>query len=554
VRAATVAALAWGLVGAWRLRWTCDDAFLSFRYARNLVRGHGLVFNVGERVEGYTNFLWTLLVAAGMELGIDPVNLANALGLAAFAGTLFLLVLLTRRSGGQGWLALPWAAAALALSRDAQVWATSGLETALFGGFLTLGVALLCGKIDARRAAFSGTAFVLAALTRPEGPLAYASTGLALFLLVRPGARVLLAFAAPALFLWLPWFLGRWSWYGWPFPNTYYAKSGHLAWWSQGGRYVTLFVRTNWSVLVTASVALALLPWAIRRARGAAWRAAAQDRAWLFALAAGAPLILYTARVGGDFMHARFLIPTLPLLLFAAEEGARVLAGEHRIWRFVPALLVVAACLRPDPFAGRGLLDGIADERSVYPPERLASARADGERIRRCIDGLPVVAAFSGAQAMLMYYADVPIAIEAETGLTDEFLAHRPLARRGRVGHEKQAPLSYLRARGVHLEFCRPLLPEQSITFSGVQAALATWDAQLMRELRARPGVDCIDIETRIDELLVRLPSTDTAEARAMYDFLRLFYFERNPDPARERPFRLKLGLPSLDGAARGEG
>src|SRR5690242_18166607 len=42
-----------------------DDAFISFRYVRNLLDGHGLVWNVGERVEGYTNFLWVMLVAAG---------------------------------------------------------------------------------------------------------------------------------------------------------------------------------------------------------------------------------------------------------------------------------------------------------------------------------------------------------------------------------------------------------------------------------------------------------------------------------------------------------
>ena len=49
---------------AWQHRFLQDDAFISFRYARNLATGHGLVWNPGERVEGYTNFLWTLLMAA----------------------------------------------------------------------------------------------------------------------------------------------------------------------------------------------------------------------------------------------------------------------------------------------------------------------------------------------------------------------------------------------------------------------------------------------------------------------------------------------------------
>ena len=46
------------IIRAWHDRWTCDDAFVSFRYAENLINGYGLVFNPGEPpVEGYTNIL-----------------------------------------------------------------------------------------------------------------------------------------------------------------------------------------------------------------------------------------------------------------------------------------------------------------------------------------------------------------------------------------------------------------------------------------------------------------------------------------------------------------
>ena len=50
---------------------TIDDSFISYRYARNLARGLGLVYNAGERIEGYTNFLFTVLLAGGIKLGID---------------------------------------------------------------------------------------------------------------------------------------------------------------------------------------------------------------------------------------------------------------------------------------------------------------------------------------------------------------------------------------------------------------------------------------------------------------------------------------------------
>ena len=49
--------------------WTPDDAFISFEYARNLAEGNGLVFNDGERVEGFSNLLWTLLLAAVHRVG-----------------------------------------------------------------------------------------------------------------------------------------------------------------------------------------------------------------------------------------------------------------------------------------------------------------------------------------------------------------------------------------------------------------------------------------------------------------------------------------------------
>src|SRR5262245_10478837 len=64
-----------------------DDAFISYRYAKNWVDGHGLVFNPGERVEGYTNFLWTVLIGVFVKLGADPLVVSRVLGFLASAGT-----------------------------------------------------------------------------------------------------------------------------------------------------------------------------------------------------------------------------------------------------------------------------------------------------------------------------------------------------------------------------------------------------------------------------------------------------------------------------------
>ena len=81
-----LALLAWLASVAWFLT---DDAFISFRYTRNLLEGHGLVFNPGERVEGYTNFLWILELAAIWGLfNIRPEYAAPWLSVAYTAATI----------------------------------------------------------------------------------------------------------------------------------------------------------------------------------------------------------------------------------------------------------------------------------------------------------------------------------------------------------------------------------------------------------------------------------------------------------------------------------
>ena len=70
---------------AWQQRFVCDDAFIAFTYARNLIEGHGLTW-FGTRVEGYTSFLWVLWTAIGLRAGIDPVLWSHVGSLAAYSG------------------------------------------------------------------------------------------------------------------------------------------------------------------------------------------------------------------------------------------------------------------------------------------------------------------------------------------------------------------------------------------------------------------------------------------------------------------------------------
>ncbi|HNS73548.1 MAG TPA: hypothetical protein PKI81_09100, partial [bacterium] len=76
---------------------TLDDAFISYRYARHLVEGHGLVFNPGERVEGFSNLLWVLLLSPFIALGWEAETASKLIGAACGLGALLIAMLLLRR-------------------------------------------------------------------------------------------------------------------------------------------------------------------------------------------------------------------------------------------------------------------------------------------------------------------------------------------------------------------------------------------------------------------------------------------------------------------------
>ena len=237
------AVTAWGTLRALHFSWVCDDAYLSFRYARNLTRGMGLVFNAGERVEGYTNFLWTLWCALGLRLGVTPETWSVLWGVACFTASLMLLCVFTlwrRRETGS--FLLPVAAMLAASHRDWAIYATSGLEASLLcllavGGYLLL----VLRPLAPARAAAAGAELGLASLTRPDGILFAALGGLFVLWTARPRWRVALAYAIPFLAVWLPWMMWKLGYYGDVFPNTYYAKSAYLPWYEQGLVYLGLY-------------------------------------------------------------------------------------------------------------------------------------------------------------------------------------------------------------------------------------------------------------------------------------------------------------------------
>src|SRR3954451_20359752 len=75
-----------------------DDAYISFVFSRNFAEHGELTFNLGQPVEGYTNFLWTFVLGLGIRAGIAPEQASRVLGLACGLATLYLAFRLVERA------------------------------------------------------------------------------------------------------------------------------------------------------------------------------------------------------------------------------------------------------------------------------------------------------------------------------------------------------------------------------------------------------------------------------------------------------------------------
>ena len=150
---------------------TVDDSFISFRYARNWARGWGLVYNRGEPIEGYTNFLWTLMLGVGIKLGIAPEQLAKVLGAAFCLLAMWAMYRLSDRLHPAG--RLPCISTWLVASTTAFAgYAVFGLETSMFAALVLVGTLLMLREEDRKaKIPWSGLVFAAAGLTRPEAPL-----------------------------------------------------------------------------------------------------------------------------------------------------------------------------------------------------------------------------------------------------------------------------------------------------------------------------------------------------------------------------------------------
>jgi|WetSurMetagenome_2_1015567.scaffolds.fasta_scaffold123747_1 arabinofuranosyltransferase len=293
-------------------KWGSDDAFISYRYAHNLMHGDGLVFNPGERVEGYTNLLYTLLVS-------PAALIPNLTAIYVFSMILNLLFLILAYSIFMNFIKSKYGSdsmllAAILLSTIPALWAAvaSGLESTFVlliqvVIWIALDRYLETGKKQHLSQLIIFAVFSL--LARADGfvfpIIVCAALGLKGKWRDALLCGVIIMLALGAHILW------RYSYYGYPLPNTFYVRVSGPLW-----ERIRFGVRSLASLGLRSGLVLYLIiPMVvglrlIREFRLNRLKAFASIPIELFLISGW---LVYWAYIGGDIYYERFLLLLFPL-------------------------------------------------------------------------------------------------------------------------------------------------------------------------------------------------------------------------------------------------
>jgi len=409
-----------------------DDAFITLRYSQHLADGLGPNWNSEGRVEGYTSFLWMGLLAGVAKLGFDLMSAMRVFeAVSVFAAYLAVYGIWRRwadenqDSGLDSPVVLAAVLVALSLTDGLAFWGFSGLETPLFMALLTSSAYLYLRERRNGGLPWSAAALAATAMTRPEGLIAAAVTGAftlagAFSAADRGRARRALAWAAVFAVLWGSYFLWRYAYYDYLFPNTFYAKVGLTsAVFNRGLAYVTDYgLRYHLLVMFGGAAVLLGNP----RLRG--------DVAYVLAI--GGAMLLGVVIEGGDsFSHGRFVVPLLPLLFLAGISGLATLVKRVVVEPRQAAIVAVVAL----SLGGLSLLPSSYDALLPIDRQDHQERRLLGRWLN---DNTPpdyTIAAF--AVGAIAYYSERDML--DLLGINDVTIAHTEIANFGQgiAGHER---------------------------------------------------------------------------------------------------------------------
>lgn len=432
--------------------WVSDDAFITLRTVDNFLRGHGLVWNVGERVQVFTHPLWLFVLLLFSLFVPDPLYVFYIPSFLFSLLTLF-LVLWNFASHKRGAI---MAAAALGGSMSFVDFSSSGLENplthVLVVSFLVLYFYQNQNPSKWRLFQLSFLAG-LATLNRLDVILLFAPALLYQIFSAEKREWKTIVYVAAGFLPLLIWEIFATFYYGFPFPNTFYAKANtgldevYLV--KHGWMYIQNSL--HWDPLTLGTIILGILSVIVQRERRR------------ISIAAGIILYLfYILWIGGDFMSGRFfsavfLMGLVLLLTFDARKIFGPISDKLFSLLLVGILFVGLSADKP-PALIHGEQPGQADEYSGITNEKYFYFLTNGwinyvrssELHYLAVEGRN--AGQTGPSTVEMntigmygYYAGPRIYILDSYSLSDPLRAHLPVDGYSRVGHyERTIPKGYL--------------------------------------------------------------------------------------------------------------
>jgi hypothetical protein len=431
IASATLAAHAW-----WYRAFLSDDGIISLQYARRFLTGHGLTWTDGPSVEGYSNFLWVMVVAG---LGAPGVDLIVAVRLLGYLGMLASVAWVVWWHDPDRDTTLSWypplaAVAFFCLAGPVAAWTMGGLEQPLVAALLAMALALALRAVELpvlerRSVIVLSVPLALLCLTRPDGVVFTATVGggilLGRTLTGRPCSWRTLAWIGvlPAAAV-----LGqlgfRVLYYDDWIPNTARVKltpSAHHR--HLGYRYIYDGLRDLGPFSHLALVALA------------AGLVSRRNRAMAVVLVVTlVPWLAYVWWVGGDiFPASRHLIPAIVVLAFATVMGGRALVrltGGRR-WAqraIVAALLLLSGWYVHDQF-------DLGDNKAARSQDWVWDGQVVGTLLHDAFADRDPLLAITAA-GCLPYWSQLRCL--DMLGLNDRHIARvrRPDRGSGKLGHE----------------------------------------------------------------------------------------------------------------------
>ena len=440
------------LKNIWEVRFIQDDAYTSFRYVKNFVNGDGLVFNPGERVEGYTNFLWVILLSLPMflnklfPLGLKIENIAQILSITfscvAIIETYYLSRIVVLHDSGRG-----SAASNIVVKLENLVppflmvysvpllyWGVSAMETSLFVSLSLLSIIvylknLSSGKPNKIFIAVS----VLNSLLRPEGTFCFGMIMLHQFLtsFLSPNDKTFsdrfrssldkkllteISFYSIPIIIYVCF---RLIYYGYPLPNTYYAKTEFTAAFiTRGWNYFWNFAKSN--LLFGTLLFLPLVLLGLRELRSKISLLYGFTICWIVAIVI----------IGGDVLPIqRFFLPVMPIIFILITKSVSHLIHKavikSKVFRNLSRLVCFSAIVTwgifvynnqyPEMLIKRAYESGLVSKMKVYASWVKHQMEINNRKMKVAMS---TIGAFS-------FYSDAHV-IDL-VGLTDSYVAHHPL-------------------------------------------------------------------------------------------------------------------------------